>query len=89
MTEMTEAQTLMADVIGGHRYSIMDSPVHRCICGEDIGRDPDAIDEHRAREIDKALGGLTREERIVEGVFEMGVPEPAVRWVSGWSEAQS
>lgn len=40
-----------------------------------------------ASEVDKALGGLTQETRVIEGVFEMGVPEPATRWVSRYVEA--
>lgn len=59
--EPSDAQKLIAEVIGGHRYDISDVHVHRCVCGADIGRDPDALDIHRGVEVDKALGGLTRQ----------------------------
>ena len=55
MTESSDAQKLMADVLGLHRYNISDLFVHRCICGEDIGRADDALDAHRASEVYEAL----------------------------------
>ncbi|SKM17254.1 Uncharacterised protein [Mycobacteroides abscessus subsp. massiliense] len=58
--EPSDAQKLIAEVIGDHRYDISDVHVHRCVCGADIGRDPDALDIHRGVEVDKALGGLTQ-----------------------------
>ncbi len=74
-----DAQKLIAEVIGGHRYDISDVHVHRCVCGAVIGRDPDALDMHRAAEVDKALGGLKREIRGCRGVTTH------VRFVSGWT----
>lgn len=59
------AVEVIAGVIGNHRYSLMDVPVHRCVCGVDVGRDDGAMDDHRATEVDKALGGLTRERKPV------------------------
>lgn len=60
MSELSAVEVI-AGVIGNHRYSLMDVPVHRCVCGVDVGRDDGAMDDHRATEVDKALGGLTRE----------------------------
>lgn len=57
---MSDAQKVIAEVLELHRYSIADSPVYRCICGAEVGRADDAINQHRAAEIDKALGGLAR-----------------------------
>ena len=59
------AVEVIAGVIGNHRYSLMDVPVHRCVCGVDVGRDDGAMDDHRATEVDKALGGLARERKPV------------------------
>lgn len=78
--EPSDAQKLIAEVIGDHRYDISDVHVHRCVCGADIGRDPDALDMHRGAEVDKALGGLTRQESGPDGCAY-----PRGRWVSGWT----
>lgn len=48
-------QARITEVLDHHRYDISDPVVHRCICGADIGRDPDAINAHRAAEIVAAL----------------------------------
>ncbi|WP_234930457.1 hypothetical protein [Mycobacteroides abscessus] len=89
-----DAQKLIAEVIGGHRYDISDVHVHRCVCGAVIGRDPDALDMHRAAEVDKALGGLTRERRkiLASGVILSadaegweGYATRQSRFVSGWT----
>ncbi|ACI12584.1 hypothetical protein PACC40_73 [Mycobacterium phage Pacc40] len=86
-----EAQNVIAEAIGSHRYDISDVHVHRCVCGKDIGRADDALDMHRAEEVDKALGGLTRETLPArEGwILPPGWigDRAAARWVSGWSEA--
>lgn len=94
---MSDAQKLIADVHYAHEW-LGECLGCRCgwnwpeerthFCGEEE-RISKAHSAHVAAEIDKALGGLAREERVIEGVFEMGVPEPAARWVSGWSEAES
>lgn len=77
--EPSDAQNLIAEVIGDHRYDISDVHVHRCVCGADIGRDPDALDMHRGAEVDKALGGLQRD------VLSDYNSKPW-RWVSsGWT----
>ncbi|GJJ22302.1 hypothetical protein [Mycolicibacterium mageritense] len=86
MTEMTEAQATIAEAL---RAALKEQTWTHDAGPEDLTVDGPVDVFALAAEIDKALGGLTREERIVEGVFEMGVPEPAVRWVSGWSEVQS
>ncbi|AGM61497.1 hypothetical protein M609_gp081 [Mycobacterium phage Job42] len=54
-------------------------------CGEEdrLSREHAA---HVAEEIDKALGGLRRETRVIESIFELGVPEPATRFVTHWME---
>lgn len=72
--EPSDAQKLIAEVIGGHRYDISDVHVHRCVCGAVIGRDPDALDMHRAAEVDKALGGLTLERSGVSIRIPTGNP---------------
>ncbi|APC43574.1 hypothetical protein I5H93_gp082 [Mycobacterium phage SuperGrey] len=39
-----------------------------------------------AEAVDEALGGLRRETRVIESIFELGVPEPATRFVTHWME---
>lgn len=97
---MSDAQKLMAELIGFHRYDMSDVRVHRCICGADIGRADDALDNHRAAEVDAALGGLTTEWAVTVGdEVEVCSWETArycatrypdtmtaqSRWVSGWT----
>ncbi|AXQ62009.1 hypothetical protein I5H85_gp086 [Mycobacterium phage Royals2015] len=88
----SEAQNVIADVIGKHRpIDSRDGEDGLCSCGwqEGVRWGPPTCAEHLAEEIDKALGGLTREERP-RGLHRC--PDPATkhteaRWVSGWSEA--
>ena len=91
---MSDARKLISDVLDSHRYDISDVHVHRCICGAVIGRADDAINEHRAAEIDKAFGGLTRDIRYGGAYHRIGTEriwreKRETRWVSGWSEVQS
>ncbi|ASZ72964.1 hypothetical protein I5H33_gp088 [Mycobacterium phage Emma] len=104
----SEAQNLMIEVIDAHAYNGADRGflgehrVEYCICG--WSEEGDGVHTaHVASEVDKALGGLTREEQWVP-VEESGhrwpprshdpeVDSPLVRiehearWVSGWGEA--
>ena len=82
------AVEVIAGVIGNHRYDISDVHVHRCVCGLDIGRESDALDNHRAIEVDRALGGLERDFDY-EVLMMHGSPRPVrcdvvSRWVSRW-----
>ncbi|AGS82367.1 hypothetical protein SEA_YEET_69 [Mycobacterium phage Yeet] len=95
----SEAQNVIADVIGKHRpIDSRDGEDGLCSCGwqEGVRWGPPTCAEHLAEEIDKALGGLTREtvrEQVPYGNSTAGVMPPApnprtgTRWVSGWSEA--
>ncbi|QDF19808.1 hypothetical protein QEH38_gp76 [Mycobacterium phage LilSpotty] len=84
---MSDAQNLIADVLRAHQQADeYGYPVEECRCGATFWCD---YAEHVAAEIDRALGTLRRETCMVmrhTGAFEMGVPEPATRFVSGWSE---
>lgn len=81
---MSEARKLMAEVAAPLLYS------HRvigkrCTCGVPVKLPSDAwyakhMGEVLAVEVDKALGGLTREMAGRLGVTDHG------RWVSGWTE---
>ncbi|AIT14566.1 hypothetical protein SEA_PHILONIUS_58 [Mycobacterium phage Philonius] len=83
---MSDAQNLIADVLRAHQQADeYGYPVEECRCGATFWCD---YAEHVAAEIDKALGTLTRETRVIESVFELGVAEPATRFVSGWMEVQ-
>lgn len=97
------ARKIIADVLDEHRYSIADSPVYRCICGAEVGRADDAINKHRAAEIDTAIGGLTQERRDADDCDCGNEHHPSwcdddcvrfdpdkakSRWVSEWSESK-
>ena len=86
MSELSAVEVI-AGVIGNHRYSLMDVPVHRCVCGVDVGRDDGAMDDHRATEVDKALGGLTREHDhtvLIDGAGRAVRLDNVARWIGGW-----
>ncbi|AXH49860.1 hypothetical protein SEA_TRAAWW1_40 [Mycobacterium phage Traaww1] len=85
----SEAQNVIADVIGKHRpIDSRDGEDGLCSCGwqEGVRWGPPTCAEHLAEEIDKALGGLRRETRVIESICELGVPEPATRFVTHWME---
>lgn len=87
---MSDAQKLIADV---HHYHQWRGEVLGCgcgwnwpeertyFCGEE-DRISKAHSAHVAAEIDKALGGLTRETQR----WDKDAPNASTRWVSGWSE---
>ncbi len=79
---MSEAQKLMAEVVLRHSWNyVTGSQVDGCCeCGHDTAQDNPYYSydrgchaQHVAAEIDKALGGLTR---------EPGSVYPEMRWVS-------
>lgn len=83
---------VIAEVIGGHGFSkTLNGGVlgwrYRCRCG-DVSSDYQA---HVAAEVDKALGGLTREvSQATRNCSYPGSDGPCVgkwhgRWVSGWT----
>jgi hypothetical protein len=86
---MSDAQKIIAVTVERHQFiprnhSSIGSEDH-CRCGHrPVGWSQYAA--HVAAEIDTALGGLKRETRVIEGIFEMGVPEPATRFVTYWME---
>ncbi|AFA45097.1 hypothetical protein PBI_STROKESEAT_80 [Mycobacterium phage Strokeseat] len=87
----SEAQNLMIEVIDAHTYNGADRGflgehrVEYCICG--WSEEGDGVHTaHVASEVDKALGGLRRETRVIESIFELGVPETATRFVTHWTE---
>ncbi|MCG7610366.1 hypothetical protein [Mycobacterium sp. CnD-18-1] len=58
----------------------------------DVAREIERVKRgHLAAEIDKAIGGLTREYACGQRAGDDPRLEPIeeIRWVSGWSEAQS
>ncbi|QGJ90873.1 hypothetical protein SEA_DONKEYKONG_88 [Mycobacterium phage Donkeykong] len=86
----SEAQNLMIEVIDAHAYNGADVGfdmlrVEYCVCGWSEAGDG-VHTAHVASEVDKALGGLRRETRVIESIFELGVPEPATRFVTHWME---
>lgn len=92
---MSEARKFMAGVIRSHDYGgseqdpIGGRRVEHCGCGWRSTFVEREHSDHVAAEIDKALGGLAREE--MEGMRVGDDPrlEPyrESRWVSGWTEA--
>ncbi|WP_100525296.1 hypothetical protein [Mycobacteroides abscessus] len=98
MTELTEAQKDMAEVVRMHERNPwgQHDGWWECFCGAVYSP------EHVAAEVDKALGGLTREQRTLHNgwvqpgygamYYAQGMtPPPAVitnetRWVSEWVE---
>ncbi|QOI67750.1 hypothetical protein SEA_MINIWAVE_40 [Mycobacterium phage Miniwave] len=81
----SEAQNVIADVIGKHRpIDSRDGEDGLCSCGwqEGVRWGPPTCAEHLAEEIDKALGGLTCEEQWVP------VEESGHRWL-GRSEDEA
>lgn len=52
---MSELRDTIAQAVGDHRYSLLDSPVSHCVCGFNIGRGYDALDNHRADAVLAAL----------------------------------
>jgi len=100
---MSDAQKLMADVQRQHRRTLsLDDGLSYCQGARTgqcnyLGGDLSDFEAHVAAEIDKALGGLTREtvrEQVPYGCSTGGsippIPKPRTwnRWVSGRSEAQ-
>lgn len=86
----SEAQNVIAEVLRGHEYNGAScgaeySRHEFCTCGWS-GPGESAHEQHQAEEIDRALGGLRRETRVIESIFELGVPEPATRFVTHWME---
>ncbi|AXQ64999.1 hypothetical protein SEA_RENAUD18_93 [Mycobacterium phage Renaud18] len=87
----SEAQNVIADVMLGHGFSPTRNPfgADYCKCGKAVSVGNHT--RHVAEEIDKALGGLTRETLPArEGwILPPGWigDRTAARWVSGWSEA--
>lgn len=92
---MTDPQKLIRDVLRTHVASTRRIPHPKrqgilwnvAACDSEscdwVATDLDTDhDEHLAAEIDKALGGLTRDWR--PGTYPL-----QARWVSGWSEALS
>lgn len=85
---MSEAQKLMAGVIRSHDYGgseqdpIGGRRVEHCGCGWRSTFVEREHSDHVAAEIDKALGGLTRQ---IAGPD--GCAYGYARWVSGWTEA--
>ncbi|ACH62959.1 hypothetical protein SOLON_60 [Mycobacterium phage Solon] len=89
----SEAQNVIAEVVAKHEFDgverdrIRDRIIGLCSCGKRVRTHPRSSHaEHVAEEIDKALGGLRRETRVIESIFELGVPEPATRFVTHWME---
>ncbi|AEJ95292.1 hypothetical protein FDI61_gp008 [Mycobacterium phage Marvin] len=87
-----DAQKIMSAVQRRHRRTL-NLETGRSHCqgtrvGECDFRDGslDDFEAHVAAEIDRALGGLRRETRVIESIFELGVPEPATRFVTHWME---
>lgn len=80
--EPSDAQKLIAEVVAKHSgpYRTREHPfdakrLYHCNYGCDwYGPNTTAFAEHVAAEVDKALGGLTR---------EPGTAYPEMRWVSG------
>ncbi|AXC37252.1 hypothetical protein SEA_BYCHANCE_73 [Mycobacterium phage ByChance] len=84
MTTPSEAQNVIAEVVRAHpQADEYGYPVEECRCGATFSGD---YADHLASEVDKALGGLKRETRVIESIFELGVPEPATRFVTHWME---
>lgn len=99
MTEMTEAQKVIHGVLATHVASTrrIQHPKREGFLLNVAACDSESCDwvasdvttdhdEHLAAEIDKALGGLTREHRN-DFHHHGGVTKFGDRWVSGWSEA--
>lgn len=99
---MNDAQKLMTDVLLRHisRYRSGQYECQEPDC-DWRGATLDAHAEHQAAEIDKALGGLTAEERTnpmssagmttnynTGEVISFSDIRRDTRWVSGWSEAK-
>lgn len=80
---MSDAQKLIAEVVRAHALGIRewsDSYRHRsCMCPQEVGADEHA--DHVAIEVDKALGGITRE----SGCDMSTKWIDATRFVSGWT----
>ncbi len=73
--EPSDAQKLIAQTMGAHRsYYNHGDDCDRCTGCKWRGHAPAEHDAHVAAEVDKALGGLTREPVTVY---------PEMRWVSG------
>lgn len=93
MTELTEAQKTLAEVVLAHELAEYSWGVDGCECGH---RDTANHHIHVALEIDKALGGLTREVHPCNcGIGDR--LDPVVhscligrldRWVSDWTVAE-
>ncbi len=98
---MSDAQKLIAETMRAHRSFYVHGNDHDSCTGcKWKGCGDGEHDAHVAAEIDKALGGLTREtvrEQVPYGDSTSGVmptawkkPRVRTRWVSvGWSEVQS
>jgi hypothetical protein len=91
---MSDAQKLIAEVIGAHRSFYVHGIDHDSCTGcrwKGCGDAEHA--EHVAAEIDKALGGLTPDIRYGGAYHRIGTEQiwrekHETRWVSGWSEVQ-
>ncbi|AER49496.1 hypothetical protein SG4_86 [Mycobacterium phage SG4] len=84
----SEAQNVIAEVVAKHEFDgverdrIRDRIIGLCSCGKRVRTHPRSSHaEHVAEEIDKALGGLTREEQWVP------VEESGDRWTGRSREA--
>lgn len=79
--EPSDAQKLIAEVMVTHAlvyddWAVVDADFYTCACGWHLSTSASVHDHaaHVAAEVDKALGGLTR---------EPGTAYPEMRWVSG------
>ncbi|AGM28153.1 hypothetical protein MABM_17430 [Mycobacteroides abscessus] len=85
--EPSDAQKLIAEVHQAHwprrRHDDVDLWTE-CRCGAGKFYNPADHSKHFAAELDKALGGLTRERSVV-AVYPDNEGEPKCRFVSGWT----
>ncbi|AEJ92512.1 hypothetical protein SEA_INCA_41 [Mycobacterium phage Inca] len=91
-----DARELISDTMTEH-YPVFDERGHingtvpgrgswSCWCDGVVDATFEECVTHASAKIDEALGGLRRETRVIESIFELGAPEPATRFVTHWME---
>lgn len=83
MAEVSEAQKAIVGVLDSHiEDGLTNYDTGRTECGCCTQRPDETYREHLAAEVDKALGGLTRDRRCIDLV-----PQPTYefRWLSDWA----
>lgn len=92
--EPSAAQKLIAEVMVTHAlvyddWAVLDADFYTCACGWHLSTSASVHDHaaHVAAEVDKALGGLTREHVSGMRVGDDPLLEPIYesRFVSGWT----